>query len=231
MTTPHDTPAPLSPEEVRAARERAERATKGPWRALVDYDYSDHTIPERYEFATGVRSPDALVFSIQEGSVPDAEFCAAARSDVPRLADALERAWRERDEARKELAREERAAEQLIRERDRYEEAIQDACAALGCDADASNRHDKVECLHDVAAFVLARVAKAEAERDKARGEVERLRAALESYGQHASICLSRIHRDGAKACDCGWTATWRKLLPSPPALADGAPRGETTRG
>jgi len=66
-------------EEIAAIRERAERATPGPW----EYD--------RLTYAIGQSMPGYIVAKSMLRH-PDAEFIAHARTDVPRLLDALEAA-------------------------------------------------------------------------------------------------------------------------------------------
>jgi hypothetical protein len=70
----------LTLERVAECRERAERATKGPWEAKC----SGHDYP--YIVAHGKQ----LACGEDFGKMPDAEFCAHARTDIPALCATVE---------------------------------------------------------------------------------------------------------------------------------------------
>lgn len=93
----------LTLEEIAAIRERAERATPGPWSArrwaipTADQFFVMQAFEDGKEIATawqGVRYPDMPRISGQEAS-DNAEFIAHARTDIPRLLDEIERLWTE----------------------------------------------------------------------------------------------------------------------------------------
>ena len=69
-----------TPNELAAIRERAAKATKGPWYRRQGYVYRRDD-PHN---AFGFRVDDC------RGPCVDADFIAHARSDIPRLLDALE---------------------------------------------------------------------------------------------------------------------------------------------
>jgi hypothetical protein len=77
-------------DELEAIKARAAAATEGPWEA-----YSSSCCPDM----GGVSSSKYRVHAAELGNVghpallEDAEFMAAARTDVPRLIAALEEAW------------------------------------------------------------------------------------------------------------------------------------------
>jgi len=71
----------LSTDELAQMRERAENATPGPW---------DWTTPPRAELQNPDGVPIVRTATIGWADPPDAEFIARARTDVPRLLDALE---------------------------------------------------------------------------------------------------------------------------------------------
>jgi len=77
----------LSTDELAQMRERAEEATPGPW---------DWTTPPRAELQNPDGVPIVRTATIGWADPPDAEFIARARTDVPRLLDALEaeRRWK-----------------------------------------------------------------------------------------------------------------------------------------
>lgn len=52
--------------DIEPIKARADSATPGPWTVKMDYDYSDHTIPERYETPIAIKSPSGRVFGIEE---------------------------------------------------------------------------------------------------------------------------------------------------------------------
>lgn len=116
MSTPADTPraprAPLTSDELREIRERADGATPGPWQVVEDCVNCSraHVAETRRETERGDYG-EVLAWWYPEidrcdnGIRPnDAAFIASARSDVPALCAEVERLTRERDEARNELA-------------------------------------------------------------------------------------------------------------------------------
>ena len=99
----------MTSEQFKQIRERAEKATPGLWEAdssrqpdLIEIVNSEVVIAE-------VWAPDDGVRQVREQEVNDATFIAHARTDIPLLCDELEKAWRERDEARAHLAKAARA--------------------------------------------------------------------------------------------------------------------------
>lgn len=102
-TTPavHD----LTPDELAAWEALAAAATPGPWRIEEEqisyatsgyrlYDPANNCVAGNFDYEVG---------GICERG--DAEFIAAARTDIPRLAAALRSAWAERDQYRAESER------------------------------------------------------------------------------------------------------------------------------
>jgi hypothetical protein len=84
----------LTPEEIAAIRERAEKATPGPWTWL-------------YGLRNKLFTPVAL---FHDGKIVgrfvwehDAEFIAHAREDIPRLLDALEATYAEIERLQRKL--------------------------------------------------------------------------------------------------------------------------------
>lgn len=66
----------LTPEDIAAIRERAEKATAGPWETLADEG--------EYDFWGSVKGPDyGVCHDVQIGY--DALFIANARQDIPAL--------------------------------------------------------------------------------------------------------------------------------------------------
>lgn len=72
---------------LKEIKERAEAATKGPWR---HFHKRSVTIP--HEYAGRIVEQDWETFHKYEGYLDDAEFIAHARTDIPRLVKALETA-------------------------------------------------------------------------------------------------------------------------------------------
>jgi hypothetical protein len=77
-------PNGITPEELTAIRKRAEKATPGPWRYILD----DHE-----ELVTSVDVTDTVVetYARDEESDANIEFIAHAREDIPRLFAEIER--------------------------------------------------------------------------------------------------------------------------------------------
>jgi len=73
----------LTPEELAAIRERAEKATPGPWRVKVDRGI--------FDMFDVMNSRDITIYNIES----DARFAAHAREDIPRLLGALDAAYAE----------------------------------------------------------------------------------------------------------------------------------------
>ena len=95
MTAEPDGDAPLSSDELDAIRERAERATPGPWQASVVAQVHPSGRPAvascHMQISEGGRSP---LYDFKA----NAAFIAHAREDIPRLLadlDAARRALRE----------------------------------------------------------------------------------------------------------------------------------------
>lgn len=87
----------LTPAELaRAAKARAEAATEGPWEPLgTGVEGGDHWyVCDRGEAIASISAQDGINEAQRE---PDATFIAAARTDVPRLADAVLALTAERD--------------------------------------------------------------------------------------------------------------------------------------
>ncbi|OPZ03595.1 MAG: hypothetical protein BWZ09_02355 [Alphaproteobacteria bacterium ADurb.BinA305] len=82
-----------TPERIREARERCERATPGPWEA--SYAYNNGGMPTG-DFKIPGHNGGATV----EMLVDDAYFCAHARKDLPAALDEIERLTAERAELR-----------------------------------------------------------------------------------------------------------------------------------
>jgi len=72
----------LAARDAREALERAEKATEGPW-------CIDHGRVRQYRPDLGLTIHDIASMSGSRSWAADAEFIAAARSDVPRLARAV----------------------------------------------------------------------------------------------------------------------------------------------
>lgn len=73
----------LTPEDIAAIRERAEKATAGPWETLADEG--------EYDFWGSVKGPDyGVCHDVQIGY--DALFIANARQDIPALLAHVEEA-------------------------------------------------------------------------------------------------------------------------------------------
>ncbi|EMT54779.1 hypothetical protein I532_04205 [Brevibacillus borstelensis AK1] len=70
----------LTPEEIAATRERAEKATPGPWRVVPD------NIGGFPIFDVQDRLDRSLIHTVE-----DAEFIAHAREDIPKLLAEVER--------------------------------------------------------------------------------------------------------------------------------------------
>ena len=102
----------MNPEELAAIRERADKATPGPWKV---YTKSKGRLVERLIGTSWehpqIRGPRPIV-TLQIGkedvtvyiSEDDSTFIAHAREDVPRLLDALEAAY-ERERVLVEMVR------------------------------------------------------------------------------------------------------------------------------
>jgi hypothetical protein len=80
----------LTAQDLRSIRERAERATPGPWCVAGsprDFVIAKHGGSERCSDNPVVWADDDCL----SGNKVDAEFIAHARADVPRLADEVDR--------------------------------------------------------------------------------------------------------------------------------------------
>lgn len=82
----------MTPDELRAIRERCEATTLGPW--------ENHNVALFFNVGWVAHGPVALS---RDAAEVDAAFIAHARAEVPRLLDEVERLTRERDAARTEL--------------------------------------------------------------------------------------------------------------------------------
>lgn len=123
----------LTPAQVAECRERAERATEGPWEAKC----SGHDYP--YIVAHGKQ----LACGEDFGKMPDAEFIAHARTDIPNLCATVE-ALREENERLRGLLRDWTDMDPL-----RYDSEY--SCCPW-CDLDYQNMKHELDC-----PFVLAR--------------------------------------------------------------------------
>lgn len=99
----------MKAEELAVIKERAEKATEGPW-YVDNYDGS-------------VRGDDNKFICSQNFEDSDAEFIAHARQDVPKLVVEVER-----------LQAQEHFAEYAIRQNKALWEALSKACESLGAD-------------------------------------------------------------------------------------------------
>jgi hypothetical protein len=84
-------------ERIAEIRERAEKATREPWR--VGDDRNDFYLP--IVGADGLLIGEAS--TLRDEAWANAHFLVNARSDIPHLLDSLAAAQRERDEAREAL--------------------------------------------------------------------------------------------------------------------------------
>ena len=80
------TDLPLTEEELRAIRMRAEAATRGPWRSLVEG--RDHTSGSSF-IMTGEGAARSNDIELTGATVQDQDFIAHARQDVPRLVEEI----------------------------------------------------------------------------------------------------------------------------------------------
>lgn len=94
-------PNGITPEELTAIRERAEKATPGPW------GWSDAKVRDgKYVFVPqGSYLAGTLIMfgDTYENGEQDADFIAHAREDIPRLLDALEAAFAEIERLQRKL--------------------------------------------------------------------------------------------------------------------------------
>jgi len=159
-------PDPLTPDERAAIRARTDAATPGPYR-VTEIDGEPHV-------CVGILAHEidrALTSKGLAQAFRDAEFMAAARTDVPRLLDALEA-------AEDEVARTREAARTLggivdQQCRDIAKIARSEHLATEDGDADWG-------VIWEQAYEIADRAEKAEAERDEARAEVARLREQID---------------------------------------------------
>ncbi|MCR8938734.1 hypothetical protein O0555_15480 [Brevibacillus laterosporus] len=70
----------MTREEIGAIRERAEKATEGPWR-------------REFSYGINITSDECIVLDHEVGVIryPDAEFIVHAREDIPKLLAEIER--------------------------------------------------------------------------------------------------------------------------------------------
>ena len=91
----------MTPEELKEIKERAEKATNGPWTAMFTFGSSD--LPSEIIYETGrtmliegIEVPDNdHIFELHsqaKNPTPDIRFIAHARTDIPKLIEALEKA-------------------------------------------------------------------------------------------------------------------------------------------
>lgn len=83
----------MTPEELEAIRERAEKATPGPWEAKMVHPFMDG----RGQYRVGPSMPGGFQGTVFPG---DAEFIAHAREDVPKLLAEVQRLHANLEQAR-----------------------------------------------------------------------------------------------------------------------------------
>lgn len=88
---------PMTAERITEIRERAEKATSGPWEVLNPRGEGNDYGLSRCD---GIWGPGETAIVITDGgyyppTVPDAEFIVHARQDIPDLLDALSAAQQE----------------------------------------------------------------------------------------------------------------------------------------
>ena len=90
----------LTPERLKEIKQRAERATKGPWG--VRHLCSGCTPEDDEGAGLGLEliGPPQPWLEGQFARAADAQFCAHARDDIPDLVAEVERLWELRDELR-----------------------------------------------------------------------------------------------------------------------------------
>lgn len=99
----------LTSEQLKAIKERAEKATPGPWEIDTKSPGSAAwpavvIAADGEEVATTHQRPKGLRWYF-EGSYPDAPFIAHAITDIPALLSHIEEVEKERDDAVNELQR------------------------------------------------------------------------------------------------------------------------------
>lgn len=131
----------MTPAELAAIRERAERATPGPW----TYEYNVERIGIGYDVRANLGGPDVTYALARLGfetrSRHDANFIAHSRTDIPDLLSHVESL-----EAKLEKARE------IIQQAMKFGpplEAENHKSACWFCDMGESGRSDKGEGFHD----------------------------------------------------------------------------------
>lgn len=78
--------SPITNEDLKAIRERAEKATSGPWR--TEWGHDEFRSRKK---VVGTRIICGMQFELHMPIPNDAEFIAHARTDVPALLDEIER--------------------------------------------------------------------------------------------------------------------------------------------
>ena len=181
--------APMTDAEIREALARAERASAGPWlTGILDGPFNPETCAKYVEacldrgalaefWLVSCVKPDGVADVCHVGNGPtspqNADFLAAARTDVPRLAADLLAARAERDEARASLSTPTLAKRQPCG-------CVVCTCGDVercgGCGARMCDRHrdDRPSLANDPATVweahpLLARAESAEKARDEAR--------------------------------------------------------------
>lgn len=95
----------LTPEQLEAIRQRAEKATAGPW---------THSLLSPYEGWYVMRNGFILAEMYADNELADAEFIANARTDIPQLLTEIARLRRQNHELFAEL----RQKDEIIADRD-----------------------------------------------------------------------------------------------------------------
>lgn len=110
-------PSPLSQEELQAIREREAKATPGPWTETNDQMHLGE--PNENVASWSVRNLDGAAIFKNCGFVADNKFIAHARTDIPRLLEALDAANARVAELEAEVAQLNEFLENLGPRRDR----------------------------------------------------------------------------------------------------------------
>jgi hypothetical protein len=189
----------MTPEELAEIRERADKATPGPWR-----EFSTGPAHGDHWYVTADGESIALIHANdgidEEARQPDAEFIAAARAYVPRLLDEIERlqtANRDWVPKIRKLEAKDGAAELTLTEAHEVVEGITAAFAKMLDDVDAVNY---IECEMKAAGgprylFTIQRYRKPTPHELRKLAEAK-LVAALEIHEAHIGRPGGRIETD-----------------------------------
>jgi hypothetical protein len=146
-------------ELIAKARELSAAASPGPWGIAGGYIKGADTYPVCEPWPPIDRN---------------GRFIAESRTLLPALADLAESEGRRADEAERELRSiksEHAHCDQVLRQRDRWEDQVGDMAAQAGCDNEFTSDHDHSHCVTEAVSLLRSQCDAALAELAKLKGQ------------------------------------------------------------